>query len=54
MGIRKGQKEIGGSDIPHPGMTPLSPSELLPLREADGPGKEQHRDHPEVANQMQH
>lgn len=29
----------GESDIPHPGMTPLSPSELLPLRETDGPEK---------------
>lgn len=25
------------SDIPHPGMTPLSPSQQSSLREADGP-----------------
>lgn len=40
--MNEGRKDRrwGRSDIPHPGVTPLSPSELLPLREADGPERE--------------
>lgn len=37
---RRDRRRYRRSDIPHPGVTPLSPSELLPLREADGPERE--------------
>lgn len=38
--MERKDRRTQGSDIPHPGMTPLSLSEQLSLREADGPQRE--------------